>query len=139
MQDAAQEAFVRAWQRWAAVSTYVDPEAWVRLVACRIATSRWRSTRRGVSALRLLHAGQPRAEPPPAGTRIDVIAALRALPAAQRLVIVLHCLADMPLVEIAQQTDTPVGTIKARLSRGRKALAQRLGLDGITEQEDAHA
>ena len=36
-QDATQEAFVRAWQRWATIGSYVDPESWVRMVACRIA------------------------------------------------------------------------------------------------------
>jgi DNA-directed RNA polymerase specialized sigma24 family protein len=30
-QDAVQEAFVRAWQRWSTVSEHADPEAWVRL------------------------------------------------------------------------------------------------------------
>jgi RNA polymerase sigma-70 factor (ECF subfamily) len=32
-QDAAQEAYVRAWQRWSTVSGYDNPEAWVRTVA----------------------------------------------------------------------------------------------------------
>ncbi|RSM61724.1 hypothetical protein DMB66_24020 [Actinoplanes sp. ATCC 53533] len=31
-QDAAQEAYVRAWQRWSTVSGYDNPEAWVRTV-----------------------------------------------------------------------------------------------------------
>ncbi|WP_285223421.1 sigma factor, partial [Frankia nepalensis] len=36
-QDAAQEAFARAWQRWPTVGGYDDPEAWVRTVGRRIA------------------------------------------------------------------------------------------------------
>jgi DNA-directed RNA polymerase specialized sigma24 family protein len=32
-QDAVQDAYVRAWQRWSTVSQYQDPESWVRLVA----------------------------------------------------------------------------------------------------------
>ena len=44
-QDAVQEAYIRAWQRWSTVSGYDDPEAWVRVVASRIAVSRWRSLR----------------------------------------------------------------------------------------------
>jgi RNA polymerase sigma-70 factor (ECF subfamily) len=34
-EDAAQEAFARAWQHWPRVSGYADPEAWVRRVPDR--------------------------------------------------------------------------------------------------------
>ncbi|MET8067026.1 sigma factor, partial [Micromonospora sp. NPDC005313] len=39
-QDAVQEAYIRAWQRWSTVRGYDDPESWVRVVASRIAVSR---------------------------------------------------------------------------------------------------
>ena len=51
------------------------------------------------------------------------MAALRQLPAAQREAIALHYLADLPINEVAAATGVPVGTVKARLSRGRAALA----------------
>ena len=35
-QDAVQEAYVRAWQRWSTVSAYEEPEAWVRVVDTRL-------------------------------------------------------------------------------------------------------
>jgi RNA polymerase sigma-70 factor (ECF subfamily) len=41
-QDCVQEAYARAWQRWSVVSGYDVPAAWVRQVACRLATSRFR-------------------------------------------------------------------------------------------------
>ena len=41
-QDALQEAYVRAWQRWDRVSAYEDPEGWVRTVAYRQCVSVWR-------------------------------------------------------------------------------------------------
>ena len=40
-----------------------------------------------------------------------------------RRAIVLHHLADLPVDEVARIEHSPVGTIKARLSRGRAALA----------------
>jgi RNA polymerase sigma-70 factor (ECF subfamily) len=44
-QELVQEAYARAWQRWSTVSTYDDPEAWVRTVAWRLAqTSERRRT-----------------------------------------------------------------------------------------------
>ena len=39
-QDAVQEAYIRAWQRWSTVRGYDDPEAWLRVVASRIAVNR---------------------------------------------------------------------------------------------------
>ena len=54
------------------------------------------------------------------------MAALRRLPAAQREAIALHHLADLPVAEVAQTLGVPEGTVKARLSRGRAALAELL-------------
>ena len=44
-QDIAQEAFARAWQRWASVSRCDSPEAWVRKVATNLAVGSWRRDR----------------------------------------------------------------------------------------------
>jgi RNA polymerase sigma-70 factor (ECF subfamily) len=44
-QDFVQEAYCRASARWATVSGYDDPLAWVRRVAWNLAVSRWRRTR----------------------------------------------------------------------------------------------
>lgn len=43
-----------------------------------------------------------------------------------RLVLVLFYYNDLSLKEIAQVLDTPVGTVKSRLSRGREILRQEL-------------
>ena len=51
-QDAAQEAYARAWQRWSRLRDYDDPEAWVRTVAWRLVVSRWRSARNAMRAHR---------------------------------------------------------------------------------------
>ena len=63
----------------------------------------------------------------PAGLEdhLEIIAALRALPEAQRHVIALHYLADLPVDQIAAELGVPSGTVKSRLSRGRDALAPR--------------
>jgi RNA polymerase sigma-70 factor (ECF subfamily) len=44
-QDVTQEAFARAWLRWAHLETYDNPEAWVRTVALRLAINQWRRAR----------------------------------------------------------------------------------------------
>jgi RNA polymerase sigma-70 factor, ECF subfamily len=38
-EDVVQEAYTRAWERWAKIARYADPESWVRTVAWRISVS----------------------------------------------------------------------------------------------------
>jgi RNA polymerase sigma-70 factor (ECF subfamily) len=58
--------------------------------------------------------------------RVALVAALQQLSQATRETIVLHHLADMSVHEVAEALGVPVGTVKARLSRGRAMLATLL-------------
>ncbi|MEH0970846.1 SigE family RNA polymerase sigma factor [Micromonospora sp. CPCC 205546] len=134
-QDAVQEAYIRAWQRWPTVSGYEEPEAWVRVVASRIAVSRWRSLRSRARAY--LRHGVNESVPGPDTATVEVVTALRRLPEEQRTAIALYYLMGMPVAEVARQTAAPVGTVKARLSRGRAALAGLLAVSDLEEAADA--
>jgi len=130
-QDCVQEAFVRAWLHRSTLSAMSSPDAWVRIVAWRLAVSRWR---RAKQALGLL---QDRTTAPQdlAASKLDrtaLVAALSRIPAEQRRAIVLHHLCDLSVADVAVETRVPVGTVKARLSRGRRALATLL-TDNSTE------
>ena len=59
---------------------------------------------------------------------LQVQRAISALPVTQRVVIVMYYINDLPLQEIANILDIPVGTIKSRLFYGREALVNHLGL-----------
>jgi RNA polymerase sigma-70 factor (ECF subfamily) len=59
-------------------------------------------------------------------SHVALVAALRKLPEPQRQALVLHHIADLPIHQIAAETGVAEGTIKARLSRGRTALAALL-------------
>jgi len=120
-QDVVQEAFCRALQRWKQVSAYDDPVAWVRRVAWNLATSGWRRRRTALAFLRR-HRDEEHADGP-GPDRVAVVAALTALPAAQRRAMVLHYLADLPVAEIADREGVAEGTVKSWLHRGRTALA----------------
>ncbi|MEU0962571.1 SigE family RNA polymerase sigma factor [Micromonospora sp. WMMD1076] len=120
-QDVTQEAYARAWQRWSTVGAYEDPEGWVRTVAWRLTANRWRGLRRWFAARARL--GRETPAPGPNPDRVALLAALRRLPDAQRLVVVLHHLHDLPVAEIARTSGMPEGTVKSYLSRGRAALA----------------
>jgi RNA polymerase sigma-70 factor (sigma-E family) len=124
-QDAAQEAYARAWQRWDRIGGYDDPEAWVRTVGHRLLMNRWRKIRNGFAAYRRHGPADPTAGPSEDG--VALVTALRRLPADQRTAIVLHHLLDLPVADVARQTGAPPNTVKARLARGRRALAELLG------------
>jgi RNA polymerase sigma-70 factor, ECF subfamily len=134
-EDCVQEAYARAWQRWDKVSGYGDPEAWVRTVAWRVSISAWRKT----ASMRVAHRRHGLPEDP-GGLSPDyvaIIAALRKIPARQRQAIVLHHLVGLSIVEIARETGAPPGTVKARLSRGRHALAPYLADTEAPDQPQA--
>jgi RNA polymerase sigma-70 factor (sigma-E family) len=123
-QDATQEAYVRAWERWRTISGYADPEAWVRTVAWRVAASRWRKALNRVAAHRRF--GSADSVPGPNEDAVAVAGALRRLPEPQRVAVVLHHLVGMSIDQVAIETGVPAGTVKARLSRGRTALSALL-------------
>ncbi len=124
-QECVQEAYVRAWSHRRKLEHADHPEAWVRTVASRLAVSRWRRTVRGRRGpdRALSHPGTTA---PPSESHVAVVAALKQLPEAQRRVLVLHHIADLPVQEVAREVGAPEGTVKARLSRGRAALAALL-------------
>jgi RNA polymerase sigma-70 factor (ECF subfamily) len=126
-QDCVQEAYARAWQRWSTVCEANDPEAWIRTVAWRIAASRWRRTRTGLNAHLRHGVADPSPEPSPDG--VALVAALRQISDEQRRAIVLFHLVGLTVEEVARETGAPSGTVKARLARGRQALARLLADD----------
>lgn len=71
------------------------------------------------------------AEPVDAGVagRLHVDAALAALPEEFRVPVVLRDLGGHDYAEIAEILDLPAGTVRSRISRGRRRLAELLGLD----------
>jgi RNA polymerase sigma-70 factor (ECF subfamily) len=134
-QDVVQEAFVRAWQHRGRLDASGAPEAWVRTTARRLAVSRWRRTR--TSRLAWLRAagsaGAGTTAPPADPLDPALVSALRALPYPQREAIVMHHLADLSVQHISAALGVPEGTVKARLSRGRQALATELSASTLSE------
>ena len=123
-QDAVQEAFVRAWAHRGKLDSRGAPEAWVRSTAWHIAVSRWHRARIGNRLMRSQPPPPPGDEPGP--DHVALIDALRKVPPEQRRAIVLYHLCDLTVAQIAAETGAPAGTVKARLARGRAALAPYL-------------
>ena len=131
-EDAVQEAYTRAWQRWSTISTYEEPEAWIRTVAYRVSVNSWRKARNRMTAHHRESRDDERSELSP--DLVVLVSALRQIPEAQRRVIVLYHLVDLSIEQISQEVGAPSGTVKARLARGRKALAPL-----VSEQHDEPA
>jgi RNA polymerase sigma-70 factor (ECF subfamily) len=73
-----------------------------------------------------------------AALRLDLSRALAELPDGYREAVVMHDLGAVPYEEIAAITGVPVGTVKSRISRGRRQLARLLehkeGMDTSKDQ-----
>jgi RNA polymerase sigma factor (sigma-70 family) len=112
-EDAAQEAFARAFQKWPAVSRLDRPATWVFVVAVREARKQQRRRNHVPS-------GSPRESQhldPATGvaSRLTIVAALGQLAPRQRLAITLRYYADLPVKQIAKAMQCREGTVKATL------------------------
>ncbi|HEX9863717.1 MAG TPA: SigE family RNA polymerase sigma factor [Acidimicrobiia bacterium] len=119
--EAADEAMVRAYERWRKVSRMSNPEGWVFRVGMNWATSRLR--RRSLQPRKVEAVGVVQdhdvAEP-------KLIDAVRNLPRRHRDVVVARYLLDMSEADTALALGIPVGTVKSRLSRALTALKEVL-------------
>lgn len=126
-QEAVQEAYASALDRPARFARLTDQQAWLRTVALNVARQRWRRTQIFDRLVRLGKVPrQPETVPELSGEQVDLTRALRRLPRAMREAIVLHHLLDLPVAAIAEELGVPVGTVKARLARGRALLGSHL-------------
>jgi RNA polymerase sigma-70 factor, ECF subfamily len=122
-EDVVQEAFARAYLRWGRLAAYDQPAAWVRRVAFNLALQ---GLRRARQALRLHDRLRPVRQATLAAEQLELADALRRLSPRHRQVLALRYLADLPVEEIARELRVPVGTVKSRLARARKGLAEQL-------------
>jgi RNA polymerase sigma-70 factor (ECF subfamily) len=134
-QDLVQEAYARALARPRQFLDVSDPEAWLRTVAINLARTRFRRRRLFDTLVRTGRVSRPPDSVPGLDpNRVALIAALQQLSRPTRETIVLHHLADLSVHEVAETLGVPVGTVKARLSRGRAMLATLLNEHAETVQ-----
>jgi RNA polymerase sigma-70 factor (ECF subfamily) len=134
-QEAVQEAFIRALASPARFAQLDNHESWLRRVAINVARSRYRR-RRALDVL-LRRIGPPPVVADPAPDHVVLMTAMRRLPRGQRDALALHYLVDLPLNEVAETLGVSIGTVKSRLARGRRALAEVLGEPAPAWSNDA--
>ncbi len=122
-EEAAAEAFARAYDKWSRVRKMASPNGWVYVVALnevRGALRRRRLEHSQAARLRLGHA------PPPPDPDDDLWRAVRNLPERMRLAIGLRYVADLPEAEIARVMGIARGTVAATLHSARRQLSHDL-------------
>lgn len=129
-EDLVQHALVATWRRFDRLDA---PEAFARTVMARGAASRWRRKWHGEIPHGELP--EPHAADPWSGvdTAHELRAALLALPARQRAVVVLRFLDDMSEAETAAALGWPAGTVKSTCARALAAL-RAAGTDNLEVQ-----
>jgi RNA polymerase sigma-70 factor (sigma-E family) len=126
-EDLVQTAYERTLRHWPQLSRDGDPDAYARRVLVNLVVDGARAGRRRPEVLREqvpeqvspdLTAGVP--------DRLRVLAALAALPPAQRAAVVLRVHEDLSERQAADLLGCSVGTVKSALSRGTARLRELL-------------
>lgn len=127
-EELAQDALVKACERWEQVSQMAAPGAWVHRVAINGARSRFR--RRGAERRALQRVG---AEPTQVGRDVDAteVLAIResvaALPARQAQALVLRYYLQLSVAETAEWMQVSPAAVKSLTQRAMAELRGRLG------------
>ena len=128
--DLAQETFIKAYLSIRGFKGLSKFRTWLY----RIAYNEYYAWLRRRHEERLDDYGQfasclPDTPPGNCDDKMDVQAAMRQLTDAQRAVVALFYIDDLPINKIAQITGMPTGTVKSHLSRAKAKLAQLLTND----------
>lgn len=131
-EDVAQEAFLRAHRSFASIRDRDRFRSWLVRISFRIALDRIRGEKRRARR-EDAHAMEARTHEDSAEEqaargelRARVAEAVGALPEKLRLVTVLVAIEEQDLASVARLLELPEGTVKSRLHRARRELAERL-------------
>lgn len=123
-EEITQDAFLKLLENWRKVSSYEQPEAWVRRVAIRMAV---RQAGREGSRMNREETAVRAAWRPEAGPDLDLADAIGRLAPRQRAAVVLHYYEDLPVLEVSRVLNVSESTVKEHLKRARVRLAKVLG------------
>jgi RNA polymerase sigma factor (sigma-70 family) len=138
-EDAAQEAFVKAYYALPRFRRGAPFRPWILRIAANEARNRLRSTRRREAlAVRAAAADPGGAAPSPEAAALAredaevLAAALSQLEERDRLVIAYRYLFELSEAEMADALGVRPGTVKSRLSRAMSRLRRELETEGAT-------
>jgi RNA polymerase sigma-70 factor, ECF subfamily len=135
--EAAQVAFLKAWQRLYRYKTQLSFRNWIYSIAVHTALDQTRAEKETISLDQIqLEAvnGKPEAELEARERAEKVQEAVMALGPACRAVLVLREYEGLSYQEIATALDIPIGTVMSRLNYARSQLRQSLAVLYATDQ-----
>lgn len=131
--ELTQDVFVRAWERLDAFRGESAFESWLHRIAVNVVLESERSTRRRIARVEPTDdladvEGAQMMGPKEGhdGDRMDLEAAIAALPPATRRVFILHDIEGYRHEEISRMTGSAQGTLRAQLFRARRLLMEAL-------------
>ena len=130
-EDAAQEAFIRAWLKLSSYRPKVSFKSWLYRIAVNAALDMLRKEKhilpKAVEDLKLRDANPGPEAILASNERADLITkAVATLPNASRAVLVLREYEELSYNEIAETLEIPLGTVMSRLNYARKILKGKL-------------
>jgi RNA polymerase sigma-70 factor (ECF subfamily) len=131
-EDVAQEAFLRAHRSFGSLRDRDRFRAWLVRMTFRLALDRIRGEKRrslredAVASVVPHRTGSVEDDAARSELRERVAEAVAALPEKLRLVTVLVAIEEQDLSSVARLLELPEGTVKSRLHRARKELAEKL-------------
>lgn len=133
-EDAAQEAFVRAWQALPKFRAQSRFGTWIYRIVTNLCCNRLPKLRRELAAIGEeeiperadLHSGLPESGLESGERRQWLHRQIDALPESYRLLITLRYQRDLAYEEIASVTGLPLGTVKTGLFRAKERLRSAL-------------
>lgn len=129
-EDATQEAFARAFERWGRLRGEPWVVGWVVTTALNVL--RLAARRTGQSAR---EEAEPSGEPD-VEAALDLWRAIADLPRRQAEAVILHYLLDMPVADVAAAMGCRDGTAKTHLDRARRRLVRVLEPSEARTEED---
>lgn len=128
-EDAAQEAFIRAWMNLHRYQPHSPFRNWVYRIATNAALDVLRRQRETINIEEIplkSHRPNPESAAVSEERAVFIQQAVLGLPEASRAVIILREYEDFSYREIAETLDIPIGTVMSRLNYARKQLRQAL-------------
>ncbi len=136
-EDLTQEAMLRAYRSWHRYRPGTNVRAWLTTILRNVAISNYRRSRPAIYDCDFSEVEEyvpshkswdndPETRLLDRLTAREVIAEIHTLEPEFRETVLLRDVEGLSYEEVARQTDVPVGTVKSRLYRGRRALHSRL-------------